>query len=217
MPQVKQFADRQEAGKRLAKVVAASVDPKAAVVLALPRGGVPVGYEIAKTLAIPLDVLVVRKLGFPGHEEYAVGALAEGGTRVTNEELLERIPKRDWSQVLAKEQLELERRISTYREGREIPSLQGKTVILVDDGLATGATMLAAVKAVKQKRPRRVVVAAPVGAKDTCQQVLSEVDEVICLRMPEPFYGVGSWYRSFPQTSDEQVVSMLDEVRSGVL
>ncbi len=214
MNRTRQFIDRADAGKRLAREVAASVDAKNAMVLALPRGGVPVAYEVAKALNISLDVIVVRKLGFPGHEEYAVGALAEGGTHVTNEEVRERIPRRDWSQVVAREQLELERRISTYREGKDIPEVTGKTVIIVDDGLATGATMLAAIRAVKVKHPRRIVIAAPVGAKETCQEILSEADEVICLRMPEPFYGVGSWYRSFPQTSDEQVIHLLDEVRA---
>lgn len=211
-----QFSDRQEAGLRLAQEIETSLEPEAEViVLGLPRGGVPVAYEVARHLQVPMDVLVVRKLGYPGNQEYAVGALAEGGQQVTNDKALEYVSHSQWEQVLAKEQLELERRIHTYRSGKAFPNLRGKTVVIVDDGLATGATMLAAIKTVKRYQPKRIIVAAPVGAKETCQEILSTVNEVICLRMPEPFYGVGAWYQSFPQTSDETVRHLLDMAQHG--
>ncbi len=211
-----QFFDRQEAGVRLAQQIETSLEPnEAVIVLGLPRGGVPVAYEVARHLQVPMDVLVVRKLGYPGNQEYAVGALAEGGMKVTNDQALEHVTHSQWERVLAKEQLELERRIHTYRSGKDFPDLRGKTVVIVDDGLATGATMLAAVKTVKQYQPKRIVVAAPVGARNTCQEILSAVNEVICLRMPEPFYGVSAWYQSFPQTSDETVRHLLDMAQHG--
>ena len=211
-----QFSNRQEAGIKLAEQIETSLEPDETVmVLGLPRGGVPVAYEVARHLRAPMDVLVVRKLGYPGNREYAVGALAEGGMKVTNNQALDHLSHSQWEQVLAKEQLELERRIHTYRSGKAFPTLQGKTVVIVDDGLATGATMLAAVKTVKRYQPRRIIVAAPVGARETCQEILNAVNEVICLRMPEPFHGVGAWYQSFPQTSDETVVHLLDMAQQG--
>jgi putative phosphoribosyl transferase len=211
------FADRSAAGRRLAEDLAAYAHRDDVIVLALPRGGVPVAHEIAIALGAPLDVFLVRKLGVPGHEEYAMGAIASGGVRVMNEELV-----REWrlgpaaiEQVAAREQRELERRELVYREGRAAPELAGRIVILVDDGLATGSTMRAAMAAVRAARPARLIVAAPVGAPDTCRLLRAEADEVVCSRTPEPFRAVGAWYADFSQTGDEQVQALLRAHRSG--
>ena len=186
------FQDRREAGRMLASRLSAYADRPDVVVLALPRGGVPVAYEVAKALHAPMDVFLVRKLGVPGHEEYAMGAMASGGVRVLNRDVVEalHIPNEVVEQVIAREQRELERREREYRGDRPFPDLRGKTVILVDDGLATGSTMLAAVMALRQKQPARIVVAVPVGSPETCDAFRDHVDEIVCAITPDPLYGV---------------------------
>jgi len=181
------------------------------LVLALPRGGVPVGFEVAVALGAPLDVFLVRKLGVPGHEELAMGAIASGGVRVLNEDVIRRldIPDEVIERVTEQEQAELERREQAYRGTWPATEVKGKTVILVDDGLATGASMRAAVTAVRQLQPRRIIVAVPIGSADTCEEMQAETDETICARTPDPFYGVGSWYEDFSQTTDEEVRELL--------
>jgi len=208
------FRDRVEAGvllgRELAQRVKSSDDP---MVLALPRGGVPVGYEIARALEAPLDVFIVRKLGVPGHEELAMGAIASGGVRVMNEEVLNYLPRlsdRDIDAVAAREQVELERREKSYRGNRPPLDVSGRTVIVVDDGLATGSTMRAAVRALRRMNPRAIMVAVPVAAPSTCQEFRAEVDEIVCLHTPEPFNAVGLWYEDFSQTTDEEVHALLD-------
>jgi predicted phosphoribosyltransferase len=180
-------------------------------VLALPRGGVPVAYEVARALHAPLDVFLVRKLGVPGHEELAMGAVATGGVRVLNEQVVRGlgIPDSVIDAVASWELEELRRRERLYRGDRRPPDVRGKTVILVDDGLATGSTMLAAVEALRQQQPARIVVAVPIAAPDTCELLRAEVDDVVCAVTPEPFYAVGLWYRDFSQTSDEEVRELL--------
>ena len=209
------FADRREAGRELGRLLTRAVKPGEAIVLALPRGGVPVGYEIARALDIPLDVFLVRKLGTPGHPELAMGAIASGGIRVLNDEVVQalNIPQQQIDAVAAQEQHELERRDAAYRQGRSLPELTNRTVILVDDGLATGSTMKAAVQAVKQQSPKRIIVAVPVGALDTCRVLGDMADEVICARTPQPFSAVGQWYRDFSQTSDDEVMSLLRDLQ----
>jgi len=208
------FQDRREAGRMLASRLSAYADRPDVVVLALPRGGVPVAYEVAKALHAPMDVFLVRKLGVPGHEEYAMGAMASGGVRVLNRDVVEalHIPNEVVEQVIAGEQRELERREREYRGDRPFPDLRGKTVILVDDGLATGSTMLAAVMALRQKQPARIVVAVPVGSPETCDAFRDHVDEIVCAITPDPLYGVGLWYTDFSQTSDDEVRKLLAEV-----
>jgi putative phosphoribosyl transferase len=181
------------------------------VVLALPRGGVPVGFEVAKALHAPLDVFVVRKLGLPGQEELAMGAIASGGVRVLNRDLLRalRIPEEVVGQITQEEHRELERREREYRDGRSPVDVRGKTVVLVDDGLATGSSMHVAVLALKQKEPTQVVVAVPVAPADTCAELQSVADKVVCAVTPRPFWGVGQWYEDFSQTSDEEVRDLL--------
>jgi predicted phosphoribosyltransferase len=211
------FKNRSEAGQRLAEKLASYADRPNVIVLALPRGGVPVAFEVACALGAPLDVFIVRKLGLPGHEEYAMGAIASGGVRVLNEEVMRavRIPPQMIEAVTQRELRELERREREYRGGRPPPDVRGKTVILVDDGLATGATMQAAVKALRQMRPGRLVVAVPTGSPQTCEQLRSEADEVICAIEPEPFHAVGLWYEDFSQTSDEEVRDLLARAQAG--
>jgi predicted phosphoribosyltransferase len=181
------------------------------LVLALPRGGVPVGYEVARALDAPLDVFLVRKLGVPGHEELAMGAIASGGVRVVNRSVVEmlEIPKRVIDEVTAAEAPELERRERAYRAGRPPPPVVGRTVILVDDGLATGSTMRAAADALRRQGPARLVIAVPVGAEETCEAFRGEVDEVVCALTPEQFYAVGMWYEDFTQTTDDEVRELL--------
>ena len=205
------FADRRAAGRELAGLLNNVDDPHGAVVLALPRGGVPVAYEISRALNAPLDVFLVRKLGTPGHQELAMGAIASGGIRVLNDEVVHALGIRpDQIEAVAlREQIELERRDASYRGGRPFPPLTNRTVILVDDGLATGTTMKAAVQAVKQQKPARVVVAVPVSAPETCRALGAIADQVICARTPTPFSAVGEWYRDFTQTTDEEVVALL--------
>jgi predicted phosphoribosyltransferase len=182
-------------------------------VLALPRGGVPVAYEVARALHVPLDVFLVRKLGVPGHEEYAMGAVASGGVRVLNRDVIEalHIPDELIDEVVAREERELERRERAYRGGRPFPDLRGKTVILVDDGLATGSTMLAAATALRQQQPARLVVAVPVGSPETCDAFRSHVDDIVCAITPDPLYAVGLWYADFAQTTDDEVRELLAE------
>ena len=205
------FSDRREAGRELARLLPASLRSDDVVVLALPRGGVPVAFEIAQVLGAPLDVFLVRKLGTPGHPELAMGAIASGGIRVLNDEVVEylNIPADLIDAVAEREQAELERREAAYRQGRPMPSLRNRTIILVDDGLATGSTMKAAVEAAKHEQPTRVIVAVPVGAPETCRELGKRADEVICARMPTPFSAVGQWYRDFTQTTDEEVKTLL--------
>ena len=205
------FQDRQEAGRELAARLRKYAGRNDVIVLALPRGGVPVAFEAAEALGAPLDLFLVRKLGTPGHRELAMGAIASGGVRVLNNDVVQwySISPEAIDAVAREEQLELERRESTYREGRPASSLAGKVVILIDDGLATGSTMRAAVQAVKQLAPARIVVAVPVGAPETCEELSEIADEVVCARMPQPFSAVGQWYLNFEQTTDEEVRALL--------
>ena len=205
------FRDRREAGRLLAAKLAAYANRPDVIVLALPRGGVPVAYEVARALNAPLDIFLVRKLGVPGYEELAMGAIATGGIRVLNDQLVGglRIPDYVVDEVAASEQQELARRERLYRGDRPAPDVRGRTVILVDDGLATGATMLAAVKALRQQQPARIVVAVPTAAPETCEQLRAEVDDIICAITPEPFHAVGLWYEDFSQTTDEEVRDLL--------
>ena len=186
-------------------------------VLALPRGGVPIGYEVARGLGAPLDVFVVRKLGLPGHPELAMGAIASGGVRVMNEDVLEsyRVSQAAIEAVTRAERVELERRERAYRDGRPLVAIEGRTVLLVDDGLATGSTMRAAVLAVRRLHPARVVVAVPVGAWQTCEALRDVADDVICVSTPEPFSAVGLWYVDFSQTTDEEVRQLLSRANAG--
>lgn len=205
------FRDRREAGEVLARRLRDFADRDDVVVLALPRGGVPVAFVVASELGVPLDVFAVRKLGVPWQPELAMGAIASGGVRVLNEEVIRqlRISRDALEEVAEEEERELARRDSAYRGGRPRPELRGKAVILVDDGLATGSTMRAAVKAMRELGPARVVVAVPVGAADTCRELGRLADEVVCAETPEPFFGVGAWYNDFGQTSDEEVRDLL--------
>jgi predicted phosphoribosyltransferase len=212
------FADRRAAGRALAARVRAAVGPtERIVVLALPRGGVPVGVEVASALQSPLDVFVVRKLGVPGHEELAMGAIASGGTIVRNEQVLAmaKVTDADVDAVIERERTELARREASYRGGRKAPDLRGATVVLVDDGLATGSTMRAAVLAVRQHEPARVVVAVPVGAPRTCEELGELADDVVCAIQPRDFAAVGQWYADFAQTTDDEVQALLGEVAVG--
>jgi predicted phosphoribosyltransferase len=211
------FLDRREAGIVLAGHLEPFTGRNDVVVLALPRGGVPVGYEVARGLRAPLDVFVVRKLGFPGHPELAMGAIASGGVRVLNDDVLEAYPVSPAAieAVTRTERLELERRERVYRDGRPLVSIEARVVILVDDGLATGSTMRAAVLAVRRLNPVRVVVAAPVGAWETCQVLREVADEVVCPFTPEPFRAVGLWYADFSQTTDKEVRQFLSLGVSG--
>lgn len=205
------FGNRRDAGRELAARLRHYKGRKDVVVLALPRGGVPVAYEVAEALDAALDLFLVRKLGTPGHRELAMGAIASGGVRVLNDEVVQgyNIQPSAIDAVAAEETCELERREQTYREGRPPTPLESRIVILVDDGLATGSTMRAAVQAVKQLEPAKVVVAVPVGAFETCRDLTQEADEVICARMPRPFSAVGQWYLDFNQTTDEEVRQLL--------
>jgi putative phosphoribosyl transferase len=206
------FRDRREAGQMLARRLATYASRLDVLVLGLPRGGVPVAYEVAQALNVPLDVFVVRKLGVPDHRELAMGAVASGGVRVLNQDVVEslHIPDDLVEDVTAKELKELERRERTYRGDRPFPSFQGKTVILVDDGLATGSTMRAAALALRQQGPARLIVAVPVGSAETCEQLTDTVDELVCAITPEPFYAVGLWYLDFSQITDDEVKELLD-------
>jgi predicted phosphoribosyltransferase len=207
------FADRRAAGAELAAKLGHFANRDDVVVLALPRGGVPVAFEVAEALEVPLDIFLVRKLGMPGYRELAMGAIASGGVRVLNEEVVRwfGISDRAIEAVARDEQRELERREREYRRGRSMADLRNKIAILIDDGLATGSTMRAAVQAVRQHAPARVIVAVPVGAPSTCAEFEDVTDETICARTPEPFSAVGLWYRDFSQTTDEEVHTLLDQ------
>ena len=209
------FRDRREAGRLLAAMLPAYANRPDVLVLALPRGGVPVAYEVARALGAPLDVFLVRKLGVPGYEELAMGAVATGGVRVLNDEIVTglRLPGYVIDAVAAREQQELGRRERLYRDSRPAPDVRGRTVILVDDGLATGATMQAAIRALRQQRPDRIVVAVPVAARTTCEMLRPEVDDIACASTPEPFQAVGYWYEDFSQTTDDEVRDLLAQRR----
>ena len=208
-----QFRDRHQAGRALAARLQAYAGRSDVIVLALPRGGVPVGYEVARALGVPLDIFLVRKLGAPGHEELAMGAIASGGVQILNTDVVRalHVTPEQVQHAMQREEQELDRRLHEYRDDRPAPVLAGKTVILVDDGLATGATMRVAVRALHLEHPARIVVAVPVGATDTCATLGDEVDEVVCAETPEPFYAVGMWYQRFEQTSDAEVRDLLNE------
>jgi putative phosphoribosyl transferase len=208
---MEKFYDRHEAGKALAELLKTYFKKNNTIVLALPRGGVPVAYEIAKILSIPLDVFIVRKLGVPGHEELAMGAIATGGTVVLNDEIVGdlRIPQSSIDHVIQSEQEELQRRESAYRNNKPFPSLTHKTVILVDDGIATGATIRAAIKALRQQKPASIIIAVPVAAHSACEEIAGLVDKIVCPLKPHDFYAVGTWYENFLQTSDEEVSTLL--------
>ena len=205
------FRDRSDAGRQLAAQLARYAGRPDVVVLALPRGGVPVGYEVARELGAPLDVFLVRKLGVPGHEELAMGAVATGGVRVLNDQVVRALGIPDYviDAVAVWEERELARRERLYRGERQPPDVRGRTVILVDDGLATGATMHAAIQALREQQPARIVVAVPTASPETCERLKEEVDDVICAVTPEPFYAVGLWYENFSQTTDEEVRDLL--------
>ena len=212
------FANRTEAGQLLAEKLEKYANRKDVIVLGLPRGGVPVAYEVAKRLHAPLDVFIVRKLGVPGFEELAAGAIASGGVRVLNEDVVRAIPYASEAieAVTARETAELQRREQTYREGHSAPTLRDKIVILVDDGLATGATMRAAVKALRQSGAAKIVVAVPVGPPDTCHEVEQLADETLCLSTPTLFQAVGQYYDDFSQTSDDDVRELLTSAKKEI-
>jgi predicted phosphoribosyltransferase len=205
------FSNRNDAGRQLAEKLAAYADRPDVLVLALPRGGVPVGYEVSRALGAPLDVFLVRKLGVPGYEELAMGAVASGGVRILNDEIVRglAISEHEIDAAVARELQELGRRERLYRRSRPTPNVAGRTVILVDDGLATGATMRAAAAALRRQHPARIVVAVPTASPDTCEALKAEADDVICAMTPEPFFAVGHWYEDFTQTTDNEVRELL--------
>jgi predicted phosphoribosyltransferase len=211
------FDNRTHAGRVLAERLGAYAGRAGLLVLALPRGGVPVAYEVARALNAPLDVFLVRKLGLPGQEELAMGAIASGGIRVLNEEVVSSLGVPDYvlDDVAERERGELERRQRAYRDDRPLPDVRGRTVILVDDGLATGSTMRAAVAALRQLGPDRIVVAVPVASAGTCAELQGKVDDVVCVHTPEPFYAVGFWYADFRETTDEEVRNLLAQAAAG--
>ena len=210
------FHDRREAGRVLAQKLVHYANQPDVLVLALPRGGVPVAFEVARTLHAPLDVFVVRKLGVPGQEELAMGAIASGGALVLDEGLVRQlhIPETVLETVVAEETAELRRREHLYRGTRPMPPLSGRTLIVVDDGLATGASVRVALVALQRQNPARLVAAAPVGAPGSCAALTDIADEVVCARTPEPFQAVGVWYEDFSQTEDDEVRELLEEARS---
>jgi putative phosphoribosyl transferase len=205
------FRNRTEAGRVLAQELRVYANRDDVIVLALPRGGVPVAFDVAHALHAPLDVFVVRKLGVPGHEELAMGAIARGRVLIVEPSVVEdlAIPMEVVLDVAAREEQERLRREREYRGDRPAPDVRGRTVILVDDGLATGSTMRAAVAALRKLQPAKIVVAVPVAVRSTCEELAEEVDEVVCARTPEPFYAVGEWYADFSQTTDEEVRDLL--------
>jgi putative phosphoribosyl transferase len=207
------FLDRRDAGRVLASRLAKYANRDDVIVLALPRGGVPVAYEVASAIGAPMDVFLVRKLGTPGHRELAMGAIASGGVRVLNDDVVRwyGIPEAAIERVAREEEQELQRRERAYRDDLPAPDLANRTVILIDDGLATGSTMRAAAQAMRAHHPSRVVIAVPVGASQTCSELAAVADEVICARMPEPFSAVGQWYLNFNQTDDEEVRDLLQK------
>jgi predicted phosphoribosyltransferase len=212
------FKDRRDAGRKLAQYLTQYADQPDVIVLGLPRGGVPVAFEVARALNAPLDIFLVRKLGLPGHEELAMGAIASGGLRVLNDDIVGalNIPEAVVVAVARRERAELERRERAYRGDRPPLDVHGKTVILVDDGLATGSSMRAAVAGLRARQPAQIVVAVPTAAPETCEAFENEVDEVVCAVTPQPFFGVGMWYEDFSQTSDEEVRRLLEEASQTV-
>lgn len=210
---MKLFKDRFEAGRMLARELMHYADRDDVVVLALPRGGVPVAFEVAKALNAPLDVFLVRKLGLPGREELAMGAIASGGVRVLNEEVVGwyKVNEKVIDSVAQREQRELERRERVYRGNRAMPLLRNRTAILVDDGLATGTTMRAAVSALRKYKPARLVIAVPTAPQETCREFREQVDSIVCATTPQPFWAIGAWYEDFSQTTDEEVRDLLDK------
>ncbi|MBL7525081.1 phosphoribosyltransferase [Legionella bononiensis] len=207
------YADRSEAGIILAKYLKSYANQPNVIILALPRGGVPVAYELATALSLPFDVFIVRKLGVPGHEELAMGAIASGGTVLFNEPLMTQLnlDPSSINAVIEREQKELERREMVYRGNRSSPQLNGKTIILVDDGIATGSTMRAAIEAIRKQKPASIIIAVPVAECSTCEELASLVDEVVCPLKPINLYAVGLWYENFPQTSDDEVIYLLTQ------
>ena len=212
------FRDRTDAGRRLAAELQEYADRQDVIVLALPRGGVPVAYEVAQALGAPLDVFVVRKLGVPAHPELAMGAIASGGVRVLDRDTVRHfgVGAEDLATVTAAEERELERRERQYRDGRPFPDVRAKTVIVIDDGLATGATMAAAASALRAQNPAKLIVAVPVSSPETCDAFRNLVDDIVCAVTPEPFYAVGLWYEDFSQTTDEQVRELLERAATNV-
>ncbi len=210
------FLDRADAGRKLARRLAGYSGRRNQLVLALPRGGVPVGFQVAEALGAPLDVFLVRKLGVPGHEELAMGAVASGGTRVINHEVVSAlgIPESVIDKVTAEELRELERRARAYRDDRPPPVVRGHTVILVDDGLATGSTMRAAIAALRLQGPEWIVMAVPVAAPEVCEALSTVADDAVCVATPDPFHAGGLWYENFSQTTDEEVRELLNEAAS---
>ena len=213
------FRDRREAGRRLAEMLRPMATSGDLVVLGLPRGGIPVAFEVASLLDAPLDVCTVRKLGVPGHQEVAMGAIASGGVQLLDARTIRelQIPRYEIERTLARERLELERRERAYRGGRATVEVRGRTVILVDDGLATGASMTAAVTALRRRGPRAIVVAAPVASTSACAALRRVANGCVCVATPEPFYGVGQWYMDFEQTTDEEVRELLAAANSRVV
>lgn len=207
------FIDRADAGKRLAKWLTGSIPSGNLLILALPRGGVPVAFEVAKAFGAPLDILMVRKLGLPGEEELAIGAIASGGIRFLDEAFIARLklPSSVIDEITAREERELQRREQLYRQGRPAAIITDYTVVLIDDGLATGATMKAAARAVRIQRPQQIIVAAPVAAAQSCRELSAEVDSVVCPCTPRPFIAVGVWYEHFRQISDGEVQDLLHQ------
>jgi len=212
------FKDRRDAGRKLAQYLTQYANRPDVVILALPRGGVPVAFEVARALNAPLDIFLVRKLGLPGHEELAMGAIASGGLRVLNEDIVGalNVPNAVLDVVTRRERAELERRERAYRGDRPPLDVRGKTVILVDDGLATGSSMRAAVAGLRARQPAQIVVAVPTAAPETCEAFENEVDDVVCAVTPQPFFSVGTWYEDFSQTSDEEVRRLLEEASQTV-
>ena len=206
------FRNRSDAGRALASLLKDYINRSDLLVLALPRGGVPVGYEVARALYAPLDVFIVRKLGVPGHEELAMGAIASGGITVLNESVIESlgIPRQAIERVIGEEQAELRRREREYRDDRPPPAIQGRHVFLIDDGLATGSTMRAGALAIRRQNPAELIIAVPVAAEETCRAMRQDADRIVCAVTPEPFYSVGLWYEDFSQTTDREVHDLLE-------
>jgi putative phosphoribosyl transferase len=215
----RRFRDRRDAGRQLASKLSAYAGDPNVLVLGLPRGGVPVAYEVARALGAPLDVFVVRKLGVPGHRELAMGAIASGGVGVLNREVVDalKVSGVTIDLVAAQERRELDRQQRAYRGDAPFPALAGRTVIVADDGLATGSTMRAAVRALGQGNPGRIVVAAPVAAAETCRSLAREADEIVCCSVPESFEAVSAWYEEFDQTTDQEVRDLLEAARPGII
>lgn len=209
-----QFKNRTEAGKQLAEKLKHYQNHPNALVLALPRGGVPVAWEVVRALHLPLDLFLVRKLGMPGHEELALGAIATGGVRVLNQALIQSLhfTERELDTIAQAEQQELERRQWAYRGSRPLPKIRGQIILLIDDGLATGASMRVAVLALRRQQPARIVVGVPIAAPEVCDEFRDEVDEIVCVATPEPFMAVGLWYQDFAQVTDEEVRALMARV-----